>query len=1015
MAPPEIPVQATLNQGDFQKGIKAMQKNLKQFNVITKKSSLSTINFAAKLDIAVKAFRGFNIVARAGGRVIGDIITTAADFQTAFTGVKKVLEGTDKEFKKLRSDILELSKVIPIPAVELAKIAENAGRLGIATKDVTKFTEVIAKLADATELTSEEAATDLARITSILPIVEGDISNLGSAIVDLGNSFAASEPEIVAFATRIAAAGKQVNLRTEDLIAFGAAFAALGVQAEAGGTAISKTFTAIGDAVIQGGKELRIFAEVAGLTISEFRKLFEKDAAFATLKFIEGLQGITEEGRSVTPILEDLGLASERTRRALLSAAGGGDILRRALEQARSAFKENTALTKEFEARLKTFDSQWRLTQNAIDAVKVELGAKLLPVLTDVLVKGIQPLIKELGNLDVASKSAISQEFLDALITMTGLLQIVIVTASALRKVFVLLGSGVELTIRGMIALLIGFAFIIQEAFLAIPKAILLAFAVATRLISDKIKTIRAGLGFLSAIPGISALSATLGVAGAAFDKVTNKTGDLIGKFKTLGIEQETVKDAFKKGIAAVDGLVIVLGKNDDAVDKSIGSLERLIDAFEKLKAEAAAPPTAPPGGETPKPGTAKTGIIDTTGIEDAKNKVLSFFNDLFGLRQKSTQQFSQEQQQELNILQDTLKKKSQENQLNTEESVQLLREAFTAGIIDQEKFNEGVKILRKEDIENQRLASLTKVQIVDEELKRELQIFKDATEANLIDLEDRETRKQEIIDRFRILRKEAELEDAEIKKAEQDLESENTALFLEGIESKFQLFTDRVKTLGAASAKALGQVFGNAFSGVQKAITKTVVVALKGGKQMSQAWKAVGESILNSIVGALVQIITEFIAFNIIQAIFRKKEVVSTGTAEAAKGGAAGFASVIKALPFPANVIAAPVVAAGIIAAIGAISAAGLAGLQKGADFIPGDGLQFLHAGERVVPAESNKDLRDFLAREAEGETGGFGGGGVIVNVEIESFSGSEDEAQRLAEIVSEQVELRSFEFGRA
>ena len=184
----------------------------------------------------------------------------------------------------------------------------------------------------------------------------------------------------------------------EDVLAFGTALTAVGVKAEAGGTAISRVFKEIQVAVGLGGKELARFAEVAGVSTEAFAGAFKKDAAEATTLFIEGLQKLSKEGVVLRPILEELNFSSQRIQDSLIRSAGAGDLLRRALERSRKASKENTALQVEYNERLKDFNTQIKLLDGAINALRISVGQKLLPVFTELIQKAIIPFVEELGN-----------------------------------------------------------------------------------------------------------------------------------------------------------------------------------------------------------------------------------------------------------------------------------------------------------------------------------------------------------------------------------------------------------------------------------------------------------------------------------------------------------------------------------------------------------------------------------------------------------------------------------------
>jgi TP901 family phage tail tape measure protein len=302
-------------------------------------------------------------------------------FETAFTGVQKTVSLSAENMELLRRQLLQLSKEIPSTFEEISKIAAIVGQLGISGDQIRDFTKTIALLGVTTNLSTEEAAFALARFQTQLKVSGEDIDNVGSTIVALGNNFATTERDIIAFAERITGVGSIVGLTVQETLAIATAFASVGIEAEAGGTAVQKAFLDMNSAVNSGGKDLQRFATIAGMTATEFSTLFRDDAGVAFQKFV---QGLAESGAQAGQVLEELGLADARQQRAFLSLAASGGELQRAMELANLAFADNNALTKEAENRFKTQDSQIQILQNRWRAFFSTMGdglnKTLLPV-----------------------------------------------------------------------------------------------------------------------------------------------------------------------------------------------------------------------------------------------------------------------------------------------------------------------------------------------------------------------------------------------------------------------------------------------------------------------------------------------------------------------------------------------------------------------------------------------------------------------------------------------------------
>ena len=321
-----------------------------------------------------------------------DCAQASMDFESAMTGVAKTTDLTDDELSAMSDAIKEMSTEIPATTEELAAIAESAGQLGIHKESLLDFTEIMAMLGTSTNMTADEAATSLSRLANITGMSQEDFDWLGATIVDLGNNLATTEKEIVDMSMRIAGAGAQVGMTEAEIMSFSGALSSVGIEAEAGGSAFSTLISNMSLAVQQGGDGLEQFADVAGMSASEFAAAFEEDAAGAIIQFIQGLGNMESEGRSAIAVLDDMGLSDIRMRDALLRAAGASDVFTNALQIGSNAWDENTALVNEATKRYATTQSQLTMMQNAYKNLKVAIGDAYTPALQKAYSVGTQVL-----------------------------------------------------------------------------------------------------------------------------------------------------------------------------------------------------------------------------------------------------------------------------------------------------------------------------------------------------------------------------------------------------------------------------------------------------------------------------------------------------------------------------------------------------------------------------------------------------------------------------------------------
>ena len=437
----------------------------------------------------------------------GLVVKAAIDYESAFAGVKKTVDETATvSYKNLSDGIRQMAKELPASAVEIANVAEVAGQLGIKAEDILSFSRTMIDMGESTNLSAEEAATAIAKVANIMGLSSDDYSRFGASVVDLGNNFATTEKDIVMMANRLAAGGKLAGLTAPEILGLATAMSSVGIEAEAGGTAMTQTLTAIGNAVSLTTKDsaddLALIAKVAGTTSEEFQKAWKEKPAEALQAFIKGLNTAREQGANMDAILMKLGMTGVRQGNMLKSLALSSDKMGAAVNRSNQAWKENTALTNEANKRYETTESQLRMFKNQLTDIAIEFGGPLVKALREGL-NAAKPWIENLSEL--AKKfSSLSTEQQQNIIKW-GLI------AAAAGPALKILGGGIS-TIGGFIKAIGG--------------------------ISEGIGILNGSFKYLKDFGGVaSSLKAVAGSAGAAetaMAGVSTSAGSLSGAFGAL-------------------------------------------------------------------------------------------------------------------------------------------------------------------------------------------------------------------------------------------------------------------------------------------------------------------------------------------------------------------------------------------------------------------------------------------------------------------------------------------------
>ena len=332
-------------------------------------------------------------------------VKASIDYESAFAGVKKTVdEQVDANGKviisydDLSNGIRAMAKEMPGSASEIAAVAEVAGQLGIKTKDVLSFSKTMVDLGESTNLSATDAATAIAKIANITGMTSDEYRRFGSSVTALGNNFATTESDIVEMDNRLASAGTLAGLTNQEILGLATSMSSVGIEAEAGGTAMTQTLTAIEQAAVSGGEQLDKFASIAGMSSEQFATTWKNKPIQAIQAFIKGLGELDSKGESATLVLDEMGLSGVRQSNMLKSLALASDTMTSAVDTSNKAWSENTALTKEANTRYETTESKLKMLKNEVTDVAIEFGGPLVDALRDG-VQASKPVIQFLGDM----------------------------------------------------------------------------------------------------------------------------------------------------------------------------------------------------------------------------------------------------------------------------------------------------------------------------------------------------------------------------------------------------------------------------------------------------------------------------------------------------------------------------------------------------------------------------------------------------------------------------------------
>lgn len=345
------------------------------------------------------------LLSMAGGASLVYAGKQVIDYEQAWIGVTKTVDGTPSQLNTLNESLKELARTTNSSYTDIAHYAELAGQMGVGVEEVAGFTKTITELADTTNIEGAQAAEVLAQFANIMRDKDERTvdyySRLGSTIVDLGNNFATTENDIMEMSSRLATAGRAVGMSDQEVLALATSLSSVGIEAAAGGGSMSKLMTTIQKAVSTGSADLQLFADTAGMTAQQFKDAWSEDAGLAFMDLITGIG----ESEDVTQKLSELGIEEVRMSNGVRALAQSSDIFKDALGRSNKAWSENNAMSLEAQKRYESLGAQLNQCKESLNQAAASLGEVLVPYLKTG-VDGVKNFADGLRNMSPEAQEA---------------------------------------------------------------------------------------------------------------------------------------------------------------------------------------------------------------------------------------------------------------------------------------------------------------------------------------------------------------------------------------------------------------------------------------------------------------------------------------------------------------------------------------------------------------------------------------------------------------------------------
>lgn len=314
-----------------------------------------------------------------------DAAKKAIEFESTMADVAKVVDGLrdqngafTKSYYEMSDALLNMSKSIPMTADALGQIMASAGQAGIASEDLTKFTETAAKMGVAFDTTAEQAGEWMATWRTALNLSQTQVTALGDQLNYLGNTTSENALKLSEVVTRVGALGQTAGLSAGEVAALAASMP--GVTAEISATGIKSMMIAMTAGASATSKQAAVLQQL-GFTASDMANRMQTDAKGAIIDLLGAIKQLPaaeqtaalsqyfgkESVSSIAPLLKNLGYLQQQFAKVGDAAAYSG------------------SMEAEYAVRADTTANKLQLMQNKLAVLQVQIGNKILPYVNDAL------------------------------------------------------------------------------------------------------------------------------------------------------------------------------------------------------------------------------------------------------------------------------------------------------------------------------------------------------------------------------------------------------------------------------------------------------------------------------------------------------------------------------------------------------------------------------------------------------------------------------------------------------
>lgn len=360
-----------------QQDVKTLQTQIDKLTGAVNKHGSAWSAAAKNLVACVGMFGAFNMIKQK----ITDVINLNFKYSDSLANVRKVTNWSMKDVEELSNS---LSKMDTRTSLEgLTQLAYIGSRMGMGKYGVQGLAD-FAKASDRVNVALKEDLGDdamliLSKFVETMGEVEKHGGNVGeafdsvsSSIFKLASTSTANGGNILEFAKRLTGLSKSAHITSDQLLGLASASDSLMLMPEVASTAFGKLITSL-------WTNYHDIEKMLGMQEDSLKDMMSKGQTMQAL--VKVLENVSDKNlSSMDEYFKEFGSDGQRLKSVVVTMAQNIGVLKSHLKESSEAYREGTAVTKEYEiqqetaqAILERANNMWEkafVNPNGIDAVK---------------------------------------------------------------------------------------------------------------------------------------------------------------------------------------------------------------------------------------------------------------------------------------------------------------------------------------------------------------------------------------------------------------------------------------------------------------------------------------------------------------------------------------------------------------------------------------------------------------------------------------------------------------------